>query len=150
MVTCSLWYPFSEWKTTYDLRFSIASSADFGAPLTIVLSTARSLFTISSRRRASSSLLSPTAWYNSQPVLQDTETTTHNFYFDDHFSNGEYHPYWIGIDTVRHLLEDRLHKLRSHFKMVFCNCLLIWDLRLRIRSCNSQCRVGFAVRTPDE
>ena len=70
MVTCSLWYPFGARKTTYNLRFSIAFSAAFGTPLTTVLSTSRSLFAVSSRRCASSSLLSPTAWCNSQPMLK--------------------------------------------------------------------------------
>ena len=57
-----LWYPFGAEKTTYDLRFSIAFSATFGTPPTTVLSTARSLFAVSSRHSASSSLLSPTAY----------------------------------------------------------------------------------------
>lgn len=70
MVTCSLWYPFGAQKTTYSLRFSITFTAAFGTPLTTVLSTARSLFAISLRHCASSLLLSPTAWYHSQPVLK--------------------------------------------------------------------------------
>ena len=62
---------FGAWKTTYDLKFSIASLAAFGTPFIIVLSTARSRFAVSSRHLESSSLLLPTAWYNnSQPVTK--------------------------------------------------------------------------------
>ena len=53
---------------TYDLIFSMASSAPFGTTLTTVLSTPRSLIAVSSRNCTSSSLLSPTTLYNSQPV----------------------------------------------------------------------------------
>ena len=42
------------------------------------------------------------------------------------------------------LLEKRLRKPRSHSKMVFCNCLPIRDLRLRIWFCISRSKVGFA------
>ena len=131
----SLMIYFGAKKMTYNLRFSIASSAAFGTPLTIVLSTARSLFAVSSRRCPSSSLLSPTAWYNSQPMLK-IEITTHIFYFDDHFSNWECYLDWIGIDTTRHLLEECLRKPWSYYKTVFSNCLPIC-LRLRIRFYNS-------------
>ena len=64
-------------KTTYDLNFSIASSAAFGQPLTTVLSTTRSLFAVSSRHCASSSLLPPTAWYNQYvPRIQRQQRTS--------------------------------------------------------------------------
>ena len=69
----------------------------------------------------------------------DVETTTHIFYFNDHFSNGESHLDWIGIHTARNPLEKRLRKSRSHSETVFCSCFPIFDLRLRIRSCNSSC-----------
>ena len=135
-MTYSLWYSFGVTikKKTYDLRFSIASSAATGTPLTNVLSTARSLFAVSSRRCASLSSLSPTAWYGSQPVPKTLRKITHIFYFDDQFCNGKCHFNWIGIDTARHFLEKRLHKPRSQSKMVFP----IWDLRLRIRSYSSR------------
>ena len=51
-----LWYPFCAKKTTYNLRFSIASSTAFGKPLDTVLwllSTGRSLLSASSRCCAS-------------------------------------------------------------------------------------------------
>ena len=78
MVTCSSWYPSGERETTYDLSFSIASSAAFGTPLTTVLSRVKSLFAVSSSRCTSSSLLSPTAWYNSQfvPKIQRQRPTS--------------------------------------------------------------------------
>ena len=134
-----LWYPFGAWKTTYDLRFFIASSAAFGTLFTTILSTDRSLFAVSSRHRASSSLLPLTSWYKSQPVPKiQWQSTTHIFYINDQFSNGECHLNWIGIDTSRQLLEERLHKARTHSKMVF-DCMRLW-----IRSYNSR-KVGFAV-----
>ena len=78
MVTCPLRYPFLDAReTTYDLKFSIAFSAAFGTPLSIVLSTDRSLFAVSSRS-ARLPLLPPTALYNSQqvPKIQRQQLTS--------------------------------------------------------------------------
>ena len=77
-------------------------------------------------------------------IYRNKYRNTYIFYFNDHSSNGECHLNWIGIDTLRQLLEECLRKPRGYSKTVFCNCLPIWKLRLRIRFCNSQIKAGFA------
>ena len=57
-------------RVTYSSSFFISHLAASGMLIATVLSTARSLFFVSSRCCISSSLLSPTAWANSQPVLK--------------------------------------------------------------------------------
>jgi len=57
---------------------------------------------------------------------------THLFYLDERLNNGECHLNWISIDTVRHLLEERLGEPRSYSKTLFCSLLPIRDRHLRI------------------
>ena len=57
---------FGPYSTTYCLNFFTSCSAALGIPISIVLSTPRSLFAVSSTRCAN--LLSFSSWNSSQPV----------------------------------------------------------------------------------